>query len=211
MENIKILIPIISVFIGAFIGQPIIHLFNLFQRRKLKKIENAVESLKLFENFETQFKSDFILPDLKESYFYIQTGIETNEKSIEKYINLKNELSGNYTWKQLKSAKSYFDLTGENIEVKLNKIEKIGADVILIIALTLLVSTCIIFMIYSSELSYFSQKDYLKLVALIIIPFFCGFILVNSVLPIHIAKGIEKKIRNSRQQRFGAIGVLGKL
>jgi uncharacterized integral membrane protein len=196
MEILKILIPIISVFLGAFIGQPIIHFVNLFQRRKLKRIENAVESLKLFENFETEFKSDFILPDLKESYFYIQTGIETNEKSIEKYINLKNKLSGNYTWKQIKSAKSYLDLNGKNIVVKLNKIEKIGANLILIIALILIASTFIIFLIYSSDLEYFSQKDYLKFIILIMMPFLGGFLLANSVFPIQIAKGIEKKLKD---------------
>lgn len=197
MEILKILIPVISVFFGAFIGQPIIHFFNLFQRRKLKKIENAVESLKLFENFETQFKSDFILPDLKESYFYIQTGIETNEKSIEKYINLKNRLAGNYTWKQIKSAKSYLDLNGKNIEVKLNRIEKIAANIILILALFLIIFFFFIFLIYSSEISYFFQKDYLKLMVLIIIPFLGSILLVNLVEPMSIAKKIEKKIKNS--------------
>ncbi|OUL63299.1 hypothetical protein [Flavobacterium sp. AJR] len=193
MEILTILIPLISAIMGAFIGQPIIHFFNLIKRRKLKKIENATESLKLFETYETQFKTDFILPDLKETYFYIQTGIETNERSIEKYIKFKNELSGHYTWKQIKSAKLYLDLNSEDIEIKLNKAERISSTIILIISLILILFTLIIFTIYSDHFLSYSKNNFLKLTVATLLPFIVGYLLLYLIDPVIIAKRMEKK------------------
>lgn len=198
MENLNMFIPIITAILGLFVGKPIILLFNLIKRRKLKKIENATESLKLFETFETQFKTNFILPDLKETYFYIQTGIETNEKSIDKYINFKNELSGHYTWKHIKSTKLYLDLNSENIEIKLNKIERIGSTIILVISLVLFFFAYIISTIYGDDIH--SKIGYPGLIGIPVLSSIAAYLMFNSIYPILIAKRMEEKIKDSRHQ-----------
>ena len=200
MEIAKLLIPIACAFIGAFINQPIIYFTNLILRRKLKKIENAIESLKLFETYETQFKTEFILPDLKETYFYVQTGIQTNEKSIEKYIKFKNELSGNYTWKQIRIAQSYLNLSTERIEIKLNKIEKIGSNILLIIALSMITIPFVLFPIFIDTSTNIFRYGSLKIIALTILPCLAGYILVSWISPIIMAKAMEKKLKHSRQR-----------
>ena len=197
MDNLKILMPIIVALFTGLISQTSIF-SNLFRRRKLKKIENANEFLKLFAEYDTEFKQQFILPDLKESYFYAQTGIDTNLKSIEKYIKLKDELSGNYTWKKIKSGESYLNLDGENIEVKINKFERFGANILMIVSLLSIVLSFLFYLFYGSDTISFTNRDSIIIFFLTLIPFVGGSVIAYSLNSIFVAKRIEKKLKKIR-------------
>lgn len=197
LESLTVLIPIVIAIVSAFSIQPLFQIFDTLHRKKLKKILYASESTKLFETYDTDFKKDFILPDLKESYFYIQTGIKTNEKSIDKYIQFKNELSGNYTWEDIKLVKNLLNLNGEKIEIQLSKRRKFFSNVIFGIALLLFLSVYFIFIKFSPDFSLFSDNDIIKFMFLIVIPVFIGCFLIYLIGPIITAKGMEKKLKNA--------------
>ena len=94
-DSLTILSWIFTFISGVAVSQTGNNIFNTIKRRRLNKIENTSEFKKLFDEHETDFKENFILPNLKEEYFYIKTGISTNEKSIDKYISFKNKLAKN--------------------------------------------------------------------------------------------------------------------
>ena len=192
--EIKEYVPIIVALIAGLLGQPIVQLISNYSRRKFKKIKNADESFRLFEKFDTDFNENFILPDLKETYFYVQTGIKTNENSIEKYIELKNYLGGNYTWNHIKTAKPHLRIEKQGITVKLGKFERIFSNVVLIFSLLIF----ILGMIGFTYINYFenkSLKDIFIAIFVLIAPMFAGYSLVSGINSIIIAKAIEKRLK----------------
>lgn len=133
---------------------------------------------------------------MKETYFYIQTGIQTNEKSIEKYIKFKNELSLNYTWKHIATVNSYLDLNTDIIELKLSKIEKIKGKIALILLLIMILSIQQIIIYLGLDIL---KYDLLKIIIFSLIMFCFGIVLTSIIRPISIAQSIEKRLKTTRQ------------
>lgn len=195
MDKIEIFIPIAVAFVGGILGLPIVHFFNFFQRRKLQKITNALEANSLFDKFEDNFKTEFILPDLKEAYFYIQTGIMTNEKSIIKYIEFKNKLGWNYTWAQIKIVQPHLDIKSEEIKISLNMSDKIYGNLVLIFWAILFLIGFILF-IYLNQFKIQGTKEIIIVLSGLVIPSIFGYLLVASANSIFIAKHMEKRLNN---------------
>ncbi len=193
MELIDKITPIIVAIIAAVFGQPVVQLINSLSRRKLKKITTAFEANALFEKFETDFKDGFILCDLKETYFYIQTGIKTNEKSIDKYIDLKNRLGGNYTWNHIKTAKPHLEINEKEIEIRLKKVDRVAGNVFLIFALILFIIGFIGFL-YLSQLEVQDLKVILLSYFVLLAPMLFGYLFVNAINSIIVAKDMEKQL-----------------
>lgn len=191
-EIIKILTPITNVVLGALLSAPILSFFEQIKKRKLK---NYIESQQLIDKLDEDFQNDFIKPNLKEIYFYLQTGISTNEKSIIKYIDLKNKLGGNYTWKKIKLVQQYINL-GNNTDplLKINKIEDIFSRITTWIIIILITSSAIggiLLNFFSNDLPI---KDYLYILFLILIPLVCGIFLMRSIESITTAKAMMKRL-----------------
>lgn len=196
MENILKLSPIIIAFLGGIFGKPFLLFISSLHRRKLKIITNTTEALTLFDKYGSKFQTDFILPDLKETYFYIQTGIKTNEKSIKKYIDFKNKLGKNYTWNDIKLTKPHLNLEKENIEIKLGKKERVLSKVVLIAALLVLFIACSL-LTYLNPFKTQNLKDVLFIIFTVFILMIVVFQLINSVNSILVAEKMEKSIKNT--------------
>lgn len=191
-EIIKILTPITNIVLGALLSAPIL---NFFEQIKKTKLKNYIESQQLIDKLDEDFQNDFIKPNLKEIYFYLQTGISTNEKSIIKYIDLKNKLGGNYTWKKIKLVQQYINL-GNNTDplLKINKIEDIFSRIttwMIIILITSSVIGGILLNFFSNDLPI---KDYLYILFLILIPLVSGIFLMHSIESITTAKAMMKRL-----------------
>lgn len=185
--------PIIVAVISGLLGQPIIQLISSHSRRRLKKIRNADEALNLFKKLDDNFNKKFILPELKETYFYIQTGIKTNEKSIEKYIEFKNHLGENYTWSQIKTAKPHLRIEKLGITVSLSKYQRVFSNIVLILALFFFILGMIGF-IYLNQFESTNLEDFFVTIFVLIVPMFTGYFFVNGINSILVAKGIERRL-----------------
>nr|WP_315238648.1 hypothetical protein [uncultured Flavobacterium sp.] len=101
---------------------------NSSQRRKrinrLSALKESYVKFDKFDKFETDFEKDFIEVELKETCFFIISGIETNYTSIPMYLELKKKLGLNFSWVHIKRAQQHFDLKGDIIKINLNKFEK---------------------------------------------------------------------------------------
>lgn len=191
-----IITTIISSLLGAFLGkQPISNVFNFFQRRKLKNMINTLDTHSLFEKFDADFKSKFILPDLKEIYFYTQTGIETNEKSILQYIEFKNKLGGKYTWTDIKKVNQHLDLQSEEIKIKLNKLQRTYSSVAFISFPLILLTGFALLSLHSVE-SQSMIEIFMTMLSYLFLPAICGYVLLATSTSIFIAKRMEKRLNN---------------
>ena len=191
-----IITTIISSLLGAFLGkQSISNVFNFFQRRKLKNMINTLDTHSLFEKLDADFKSEFILPDFKEIYFYIQTGIETNEKSILKYIEFKNKLGGKYTWPDIKKVDQHLDLQSEEIKIKLNKLQRTYSSVAFISFPLILLTGFILLSLHSVE-SQSMMEIFITMLSYLFLPAICGYVFLATSTSIFIAKQMEKRLRN---------------
>jgi hypothetical protein len=194
--NYDIMTSILSTLLGAFMGkQSLANVFNFFQRRKLKKTTNILETHSMFDKFDTDFKTEFILPDLKESYFYIQTGIETNEKSIQKYIEFKNKLGGKYTWADIKKVNEHLDLQSEEIKINLNKLQRTYSSVAFTSFPLILLTGFAHFYLHPVELQSIIE-NFMAMLTYLFLPAICGYLFVSSANSIFIAKHMEKRLKN---------------
>ncbi|WP_311324859.1 hypothetical protein [Capnocytophaga sputigena] len=98
MENININIDIITKIIAlvSTIVSTLIIFIKLFKNtidysynEKRKKLLTLKELNETFDRFGDNFRDSFIKDDLKELYFSLRTGIETNAVSIEKVYRIK--------------------------------------------------------------------------------------------------------------------------
>lgn len=193
-EVVSKLSPLISILLTAFIIP-----FNNFQNRKKNKITNVKEIEFLIDKLDDKFRRDFILKNFKENFFFLQTGIETNEKSIESYIKLKDKLKANYTWKKIKMVTPYLKFENTEIHIELKKIQVFFAKIVTVLSFLFFASSVIILFYLSIDVFYFSTIDYLKLFTLASLPLICGIYLINIITPLNIAIAIQKKLNNNTQ------------
>ncbi len=157
-------------------------------------MQYLIDSHQVMQNLNKKFEDSFIEPTIQENLFLVMTGIETNFKSIKSYVELKNSLGDNYTWRIIKSAKPHlkFDDNGK-LFIKLSKIQKIYRDASLITSL-LLFFVGIFLLYYLSKFDTNSVSEIL-LVYIIVFPFFLfAYFLVYSIKSIIDANIILKKL-----------------
>lgn len=191
IEIIKIVIPIANLLIGALLNTPVLNFTEQLKKRRLK---NYIESQSALDNLDEDFQNNFIKPNLKEIYFYLQTGISTNEKSIDKYIELKNKLGGNYTWEKVKLVESNVNLKSITPLLNLNKAESITSNFTLgLIIILMLVGLfgVIVLNLYSDVLQF---NDYLIILFLIFIPLIIGIVLMQMIKSTLIVKAMIKRL-----------------
>lgn len=196
-ENLEILISIISaatVFLSLILGKPLELVMNSQRNKKFRKILNTKEIDFLLDKFDDDFKKKFILPDLKGNFFYIQTGIYTNEVSIDKYIEFKNRLGKNFTWENIKVAKSYLKFEDDKLTIKIPQFVRIAGKILSIFAILFITVSFLLFIYYSSDFKYFTKTDYIKLSVMTIFPIVCSIFLLYSINPIINATLIAKRL-----------------
>lgn len=194
IELISKLSPIITLVLSSLIIAPISNVAKTFNNRRSRKINNTKEIEFLLDKLDDNFKNNFVLKDFKENYFFLQTGIETNEKSIDSFIKLKDNLKGNYTWKKIKLAMPYFKFENELIIIKIKPILKYFAIFTSIISILFFLISFTIIFYFTSEFQYFSMKDFLKLFILVFMPVACGYYLLKVISPLNMAIAMEKRL-----------------
>ena len=158
MENINIdiitkiialvstVVPTIIIFI-KLIKNTIDYSYN----EKRKKLLTLKELNEIFDRFGDNFRDSFVKDDLKELYFSLRTGIETNAVSIKKYIELKNKLGKNFTWKTIKNSKSYLVFKDNHIIVKISCLEQIFTYIFLtVVFISFIIAVGMIILFYNS-------------------------------------------------------------
>ncbi len=145
---------------------------------------------------DDNFQNEFIKPNLKEIYFYLQTGISTNEKSIQKFIELKDKLGGNYNWKKIKSAQLYVDLDSDSPSIKLDKFQEHTLNIMWLLIFGLLLLSAIAVIILSFYIDKIPFKDYVEIIFLVLLPLLCGVILMQLIKSSEIAKAMNKRLKS---------------
>ena len=158
MENINIdiitkiialvstVVPTLIIFI-KLIKNTIDYSYN----EKRKKLLTLKELNEIFDRFGDNFRDSFVKDDLKELCFSLRTGIETNAVSIKKYIELKNKLGKNFTWKTIKNSKSYLVFKDNHIIVKISCLEQIFTYIFLtIVFISFIIAVGMIILFYNS-------------------------------------------------------------
>ncbi len=187
----KTLLQIIEII--KMIIQPITSVYSFFQKKRLNRKIEISQNDKFINLVGNDFKNKFIVPNLREIYFLMETGIKTNEKSIDKYINFKNYLGKNYTWEQVKLAQSHLDLEGDDIKIKISKIDRISTNIIIGISIILfLVGFFSFICLTNSDIQ--DIRTTLFSFFVLIFPMIGGYMLMNNVNSTIVARGMEKWI-----------------
>ena len=187
MELIETLTPIIISLIVGFFGHPVVNSISFFRRQNLS---NATKALQLFDEHEEDFKAKFIYPDLKETCFYLRTGIKTNEKSIEKYIEFKNILGKNYTWSHVKLVMPHLIFEDEKIKLKVSKWNRNFVVVSKVIILTIM----LIGLMFSLQFEAQSLSQMFLSLLTLIIPLIIGVFIASRMKSIEMARKMEKQL-----------------
>jgi len=160
--------------------------------QKLKKMKYLIDSKK---NVSKDFYEQFIIPTTQETLFFLETGIDTNDKSINSYISLKNSLGENYTWKTIKRLMPYIKFDDENkIYIKVNKVDKWSAYITLFLAFSLII---IMFYTLSLQSKATRLSDLLFIYILLIIQFIGSILLLTLVSPTSDAIIVKKKLEKN--------------
>lgn len=132
---------------------------------------------------------------MKELCFFSQTGIDTNEKSIPKYISFKDKLGGNYTWPKIKRAKQHLDSNGPEIKINLSKTERICANIAISLSLFFFTGGIILYF-YLNQFKTQGIGDILITMGSLVVPMIIGFLFFISVDSILIAEQMEKRLKS---------------
>jgi len=185
---------IIASMISLLMGLSTKVIINSFSPLTWKKLNRKIEYDDKSPFLNTKFESDFILPSLKEKYFQMETAIRTNEKSIDKYVALKNKLGENYTWREIKLVQPYLSLAQDKIEIKLTRFDIIRSNIAIIPSFIFLI-TSILVAFYFSQFKISTLQELLIYSMIVLVPFGFGYCLISLVNPIIIARQIKKKLK----------------
>jgi len=194
MENVSSWTLIIVALISGLLGQPVMQLIIALNKRKHKKFFNAVEAKGLIELSNDKFRNEFILPDFEETYFYSQTGIKTNYKSIPMYIELKDKLGNNYTWKPIREAKPHLIFCDGKLEVSLNRFQRILKNIFIVVGLLFIVVGVLV-TVFINEFQPKTATEIVLVILFMIIPMIIGYLTVNSVQSLVSASLISKRLK----------------
>ena len=201
MENINIdiitkiialvstVVPTLIIFIKLF-KNTIDYSYN----EKRKKLLTLKELNETFDRFGDNFRDSFIKDDLKELYFSLRTGIETNAVSIEKYIELKNKLGKNFTWKIIKNSRSYLVFKDNHIIVKISYLEQIFTYFFLIIVFISLIIAIGIFIFFYNSFANPTKDIWIKFIGTELVILSSTMYLFYSISPALQAISIKKRL-----------------
>jgi len=160
--------------------------------QKLKKMKYLIDFQK---NVSKDFHEQYIIPITQETLFFLGTEIDTNDKSINSYIALKNSLGENYTWKTIKRLMPFIKFDDKNkIYIKVTKVDRWSAYIILFLVLLLII---IMFYTLSLQSKATHLSDLLLIYILSIIPFIGSVLLLTLVSPTSDAIIIKKKLEKN--------------
>ncbi len=193
MINENLITNILVVFFGIFSGPVILQLLQFYKNRKIERILNSKDIIKIFQDDKSFYKK-FISSVLKEKYFEYMTGIKTNINTISKYINFKNKLKNDYTWEDIKIARKYLKTDKKKIYIKITKRQLFLAD-IGIISMPLLFLPVFILLFYIPEYPEISEwKIQILLFLIFCVLSFVLFKIFNYAYPVFIAKNMKKRL-----------------
>lgn len=198
MEILQSIIATIGTITGGIIGWFI----SMQKIRRLKKVSNVIDSKEILDICSDKFKKEFVLPDFEENYFFLQTGIKTNKNSITKYIQLKDNLSKNFTWDDIKKAMPYLNIEEKQIKIHIDKIDRIRKNIINILALIIFILGILCSLYVASVFGKFYIDDYRIFILTTIIMSVAMFLmkaLLHSVESVNAATRIEKRLNNVAQ------------
>ncbi|MEJ8590250.1 hypothetical protein JSO54_03245 [Riemerella anatipestifer] len=150
--------------------------------------------LEFFEKNDPKYHRDFVVPNIKEDYHYIRTGIRANEETIKKYIVFLKELGGEYTWEHIRIAKSQLQVEEDGIKVKDDNNICLG-NIVLAISLLFILAGGILFLYNLIWCENESTRDILTTVLSLIVPVLIGYFLMMSVRPILVAERMEEDLK----------------
>ncbi|WP_259343344.1 hypothetical protein [Capnocytophaga canis] len=196
IELITKILVFISILFSFFSGKLFKRIINYTFNRERKRLLQLKELDYFIDKLGNDFKDSFIIPDLKEQYFYLRTGINTNITSIQKYIDLKNKLGGNFTWKNIKIAKDYFIFKNNIIAVNIPKWLVILTYISLGIIFALFI-ICIGMLIYFFDsFALFTKEIWVKFVVIEFIALTSAMFFLHNIHPALQAISIKKRLRN---------------
>lgn len=200
MEKLDIWIQLAIAIFSLLSGPPFIQLILSYQRRRLKNLLNAVEAKDLIEKCSEDFKSNFVMIDFQENYFFAQTGIKTNQKSIACYIQLKDKLGNDFTWEPIRIAKPYLKLKSGKIKVVISKWERLYKNAVLIYGFGLFL-VGIGIGLYLNQYDQRTVTDTLQVLFLVITPMIFGYLALTSVQSLISASNIEKRLEELKASK----------
>ena len=189
--------------LAVIFGQPYQNILNYRRRRKLKSLLNTNDVKEIIERCGKEFEEGFIIPEIKESYFYAKTGIKTNHLTIQKYIDLKNELGLNWDWKSIRFAKRFIRVNKNQAYISIEKFEKVFFTIVLTVSI-LLIFGSIVTLTVLDYLDWFRQLKKVDRIAITV--FGCLMVVVGAILlgsnfsylqAIHLQKRL-KKLRGTK-------------
>ena len=201
MENINIDIITKIIALVSTVVSTLIIFIKLFKNtidysynEKRKKLLTLKELNEIFDRFGDNFRDSFVKDDLKELYFSLRTGIETNAVSIKKYIELKNKLGKNFTWKTIKNSKSYLVFKDNHIIVKISCLEQILTYIFLtIVFISFIIAVGMIILFYNS-FSDFTRDIWIKFIGTELVILSSTMYLFCSINPALQAISIKKRL-----------------
>lgn len=201
MENINIdiitkiialvstIVPTLIIFIKLF-KNTIDYSYN----EKRKKLLTLKELNEIIDRFGDNFRDSFIKDDLKELYFSLRTGIETNAVSIEKYVELKNKLGKNFTWKTIKNSKSYLVFKDNHIIVKISYLEQIFTYFFLTIVFISFIIAIGIFIFFYNSFANLTKDIWIKFIGTELVILSSTMYFFYSISPALQAISIKKRL-----------------
>ncbi|MDY3520732.1 hypothetical protein PG614_05765 [Riemerella anatipestifer] len=179
----------------TFFVSKILELFSAINRRKIERGLNTDEMLEFFEKNDPEYHRDFVVPNMKEDYHYIRTGIRANEKTIKKYDVFLKKLDGDYTWEHIRIAKLHLQVEEEGVKIRISKFEKRFGKIVFGTGLCFFIAgvALLLFLSRSEEEGIFFTLSIS--ITLILV----GYFLMMSVRPILVAKRMEDELNKKRK------------
>jgi len=207
IEVLKLLITLINLCIVPFLNGGITDLVDSQKKRKLKIL---LESRELTEGLGDNFKANFIDPSIKEILFYLQTGISTNAKSIPRFIELKDKLGRNFTWKKIKVIQSHVNLKASGPLLQLNKAQKYTHTVTLSLLIAVIVISILELLAIYFLMDNLKPKEYLTLYLYVIIPLLAVMLLTSQTDSISKVKFMIRVLEEQDQNNINSenLGIL---
>lgn len=196
-DDLKIWITLINLFLVPLLSGAVYSLIESIKKRKLKIF---LESQELIDKLDDDFKNSFIDPSKKEILFYLHTGILTNAKSIPRFVELKDKLGRNYTWKQIKLVKAHVNVSDLGPLLHLNKTLRYTSTVTNYLFLSFVAISILEFAALSIYMDDLPPAQIISLILYIILPLLAALIFMNQTASISTVKVMMKILENQEQQ-----------
>lgn len=191
--------PITAISVALITG--LCPLFIYFIKRKYEKRSPLSEmDKKLIEEKDEIFFRDFIIPNLREQYFYKKTGILTNASVIPQFIQFKEKLGAYYSWNEVKKVVQHLNLDKDEIEIKISKFQKRFCKGFSFLYLIFFLAILIFVIYFGKSHQLNNLSDILLILIILLIPAIVGFFMISSFDSIYTATSMEKRLKNREEK-----------